>query len=81
MTDHKPCDQDARIKELEAALRPFADLGRAWLPVDSADNSIWVTAPDDTPVNNLTNFGFKFKHFRDAARALPDDDEDPAHAE
>lgn len=58
-----------RIEELEAALRPFAELGEVWLPENDKDDSIWVTCPDDTPVNNLTNFGFNFGHFRAAARA------------
>jgi hypothetical protein len=58
-----------RIEQLEAALRPFAELGEAWLPVDGADNSIFVTCPDSTPVNNITNFGFTFGSFRNAARA------------
>jgi hypothetical protein len=58
-----------RIEALEAALRPFAELGEAWLPVDAADNSIFVTCPDSTPVNNITNFGFTFGSFRNAARA------------
>ena len=64
------CDEAAnRIEQLEAALRPFAELGEVWLPEDDKDDSIWVTCPDDTPVNNLTNFGFNFGHFRAAARA------------
>jgi hypothetical protein len=59
-----------RIEQLEAALRPFAELGSAWLPVDGGDNSIFITCPNSTPVNNLTNFGFNFGHFRAAAVAL-----------
>ena len=62
-------ERDKRIEQLEAALRPFAELGEAWLPVDDSDDSIWVTSPDHTPVNNLTYFGFNFGHFRAAARA------------
>jgi len=58
-----------RIEALEKALRPFAELGEAWLPVDNGDNSIFVTCPDNTPVNNITNFGFTFGSFRNAARA------------
>lgn len=57
------------INTLEAALRPFAELGEVWLPEDDKDDSIWVTCPDDTPVNNLTHFGLNFGHFRAAARA------------
>ena len=58
-----------RIEALEKALRPFAELGEAWLPVDGGDSSIFVTCPDSTPVNNITNFGFTFGSFRNAARA------------
>lgn len=61
---------EAENKALREALRPFAELGEAWLPADKNDDSIWVTSPDNTPVNNLTNFGFTFGHFRAAARAL-----------
>jgi len=61
---------EAENKALREALRPFAELGETWLPVDENDNSVWVTSPDSTPVNNLTNFGFNFGHFRAAARAL-----------
>lgn len=56
--------------ELCEALQPFAALGEAWLPIDEKDKSTWVIAPDSTPVNNLTNFGFTFGHFRAAARVL-----------
>jgi len=58
-----------RIEQLEAALRPFAEIGEVLLPEDDKDDSIWVTCPDETPVNNLTNFGLNFGHFRAAARA------------
>jgi len=61
---------EADNKALREALRPFAELGGAWLAVDEHDNSIWVASPDSTPVNNLTNFGFTFGNFRAAARAL-----------
>ena len=61
---------EAENKALREGLQPFADLGEAWLPADKNDDSIWVTSPDNTPVNNLTNFGFTFGHFRAAARAL-----------
>jgi hypothetical protein len=61
---------EAENKALREALRPFAELGDAWVAADEHDNSIWVTSPDSMPVNNLTNFGFTFGHFRAAARAL-----------
>lgn len=61
---------ESECKTLREALRPFAELGEAWLAADEHDHSIWVTSPDSTPVNNLTNFGFTFGHFRAAARAL-----------
>lgn len=67
---HITCTEAAdRIEQLEAALRPFAEIGEILLPEDDKDDSIWVTCPDETPVNNLTNFGFNFGHFRAAARA------------
>lgn len=62
-------EQAKRIEQLEAALRPFAEIGEVLLPEDDKDDSIWVTCPDETPVNNLTNFGLNFGHFRAAARA------------
>ena len=52
------------------ALKPFAQLGDIMLPLDPTDNSVWVKEVDETPVNNISFFGFTFKHFRDAARAL-----------
>jgi hypothetical protein len=58
-----------RIEALEAALQPFADWGVIMLPSDEYDKSIWVTCPDTTPVNNVTDLGFTFGHFRAAARA------------
>lgn len=55
--------------ELVNALRPFADLGRAMLPVDEHDNSVWVTMSDDTPVRNLSAYNFTVGDFRKAAKA------------
>lgn len=55
--------------ELVNALRPFVDLGRAMLPADEYDDSVWVTMPDDTPVRNLSLYNFTVGDFRKAAKA------------
>jgi hypothetical protein len=57
----------AENERLRTALKPFAELGMAMLPDGASDDSVWVTSPDKTPVNNITGFGFTFGDFRRAA--------------
>ena len=65
------CEEAAdRIEELEKALRPFSGLGEALLPVDDNDDSIWVLCPDETPIDDVSNYGLTFGVFRNAARVL-----------
>ena len=65
------CNEAAdRIEKLEAALRPFFGLGEALLPVDDNDDSIWVLCPDETPIDDVSNYGLTFGVFRNAARVL-----------
>lgn len=40
-------DQSERIRELEQALRPFAEVGRILLPQDEFDDSCWTKMKDD----------------------------------
>ena len=40
----------ARVKSLEAALRPFAEGGRKWTQQDSSDVSLFVTTPNDQAI-------------------------------
>ena len=58
------------IERLREALQPFAELGAAMMPCDAHDTSVWVTMPDDTPVRNLSHYGFRVAAFRNAAKAL-----------
>lgn len=51
----------ARLEQVEAALKPFAEVGKLWLPVDVTDKSDWTTETDDVifhglpvPFNELT---------------------------
>lgn len=55
------------IEVLAAALKPFAEVGKSLLPQSPADDSPWVTSPDDTPYGNQ---GLTFGDLRAAARAL-----------
>jgi hypothetical protein len=62
------------IEELLATLRPFGEFGQIMLPGSPCDESPWATCPDETPVNNISNYGFTFGMFRAAARLLPEEE-------
>ncbi len=71
--------QQARkeLAALRAAAEPFALLGNAMTAQGQHDTSPWATAPDETPVRDVSNYGFTFGNFRQIATALTTPERQP----
>jgi hypothetical protein len=61
----------ARVKQLEAALKPFGEVGASMLQRHGViDFNPLVLSVDGAPVSGLDKYGFTFGHFRAAARII-----------
>lgn len=69
--EHERRDQ-ARIAQLEAALRPFAEIGQTFLAVDASDDSPWLDTPDSRTVD-WSHLMLPVREYREACRVLAAD--------